>query len=122
MTRWGQSDWSPPPDPSGFHFHLGARLGETVSELRALNGRMEMLPERIAMQLAKHLPVPSPHGPRVGPIRQFIQLLQSGLPYVVLAKRASLLLGIWMLAGMGNFSPDQIADMIIKIIGSLVGE
>lgn len=126
MTQWG--DWRPPPqDPtghseSGFHFHLGARLGETVSELRALNSRMDRLPERIAMQLARYLPRHPLPEPKVGRVKQFIQLLQSGLPYVVLAKRGSLLLGIWMLAGMTNFTPDQVADMIIKVIGSFLGE
>jgi hypothetical protein len=121
MTQWGQQDWSQPPDPSGFHFHLGLRLGETVSELRALNGRMDTLPEQIALQLATHFPALRQGEPKVGPFRHLIHLLQSGLPYVVLAKRTSILVGIWVLAGTGNFGPDQIADMVIKVIGSLVG-
>jgi hypothetical protein len=123
MTRWGQSEQSPPPPAmdSGFHFHLGLRLGETVSELRALNGRMDTLPEQIALQLATHFPALRHGEPKMGPIRQTIHLLQSGLPYVVLAKRTSILVGLWILAGTGNFSPDQIADMIIKVIGSLIG-
>jgi hypothetical protein len=120
MSRWGP-DWTPPQDLSGFHFLLGEKIGETTSELRALNGQMHVLPERIAMQLALHFPALRQGEPKVGPFRHLIHLLQSGLPYVVLAKRTSILLAIWVLAGTGNFGPDQIADMIIKVIGSFLG-
>lgn len=116
MNRWEQHWSQPPPDhsESGFHFHLGGRLEETVSELRALNWQIYHLPKRIAMQLRHHETAPKG---LLGELKPLTQLLQSGLPYVQLGKRLMIVLALWAMAGIGNYSPEQAKQMLGKLIG-----
>ena len=119
MTRG--SDWSQPPqDQTGFHFSLGARLGETVSELRTLNQQIYYLPDRMALALAAHMKTDAPKTSIFAMLKPLTQLLQSGLPYVHLLKRTAIAMILLAIAVIGNYHPELALKLGEKVIGLIL--
>lgn len=127
MEHWEQEMSHPPPPtsqplPHGSLLEIGIHIGETNSRLETLITEVRELPEQIVMHLAPVLrpwvmaPVETPRSGWFAQLRPLTQFLQSGLPYVVLGKRVSILVAIWMAAAIGNYNSKEIAEIIVNVV------
>ncbi len=126
--HWNQSspeDCATSQPINGNHFDLGMHLGETNSHLRALRWEVREIPQQVALHLTSRMPhlatAQSGQQNFFATLRQLTQFLQSGLPYVKLAKLLSLIAMLWGFAIIAIYNPKEMASVLKLIIGSIVG-
>jgi len=129
-----EPEWSRPPprdlqnSPSEFHFSLGMRMGETVTHLQALREEVRELPEQIALHLGAELrhwgmaPTETPKSGFVAALKHWMKFLESGLPYVQLAKRMAIATILLATAVIGNYNPALAKSLAEKAIGLILGQ
>jgi ABC-type arginine transport system permease subunit len=122
---------------SGYELTMVSKLSEMAAEQRATNAILEdirtqlrqefrALPEQIARALSyfthqQQAEAPHPRaGEKVGRMRQAIELLQAGHPYVTVLRRLPLLFALYLIIVAGNYDPQTVIDLLVGLINRVL--